>query len=65
IASGLNPKEDSIAMESAENPYVNVIAVRKGDEEAAWVETLLKAYHSDEIKTFIDESYQGTVITSW
>ncbi|MEP3686309.1 MAG: MetQ/NlpA family ABC transporter substrate-binding protein [Sulfitobacter dubius] len=65
IASGLNPKEDSIAMESAKNPYVNVIAVRKGDEEAAWVETLLKAYHSDEIKTFIDESYQGTVITSW
>ncbi|MDF3384144.1 MULTISPECIES: MetQ/NlpA family ABC transporter substrate-binding protein [Sulfitobacter] len=65
IASGLSPKEDSIAMESAENPYVNVIAVRKGDEEAAWVETLLKAYHSGEIKTFIDESYQGTVITSW
>ena len=65
IASGLSPKQDSIAMESAENPYVNVIAVRKGDEEAAWVETLLKAYHSDEIKTFIDESYQGTVITSW
>lgn len=65
IASGLSPKEDSIAMESAENPYVNVIAVRKGDEEAAWLETLLKAYHSDELKTFIDESYQGTVITSW
>ncbi|MFG6561425.1 MetQ/NlpA family ABC transporter substrate-binding protein [Sulfitobacter sp. 1A15299] len=65
IASGLSPKEDSIAMESAENPYVNVIAVRKGDEEAAWVETLLKAYHSDEIKAFIEESYQGTVITSW
>ena len=65
IASGLSPKEDSIAMENAENPYVNVIAVRKGDEEAAWVETLLKAYHSDELKTFIDESYQGTVITSW
>ncbi len=65
IASGLSPKEDSIAMESVDNPYVNVIAVRKGDEEAAWVETLLKAYHSDEVKAFIDESYQGTVITSW
>ncbi len=65
IASGLNPKEDSIAMESADNPYVNVIVVREGDETASWVETLLKAYHSDEVKTFIDESYQGTVITSW
>ncbi|WP_411976447.1 MetQ/NlpA family ABC transporter substrate-binding protein [Sulfitobacter faviae] len=64
IASGLT-RENTMAMESAENPYVNIIAVRKGDEEAAWVETLLKAYHSDEIKTFINESYQGTVITSW
>lgn len=65
IASGLNPKEDAIAMEGAENPYVNVIVVRKGEEAAAWVETLIKAYHSDEVKAFIDESYQGTVITSW
>ena len=65
IASGLNPKEDSIAMESADNPYVNVIVVREGDETAAWVGTLLKAYHSDAVTQFIDESYQGTVITSW
>ena len=65
IASGLSPKEDSIAMESAENPYVNVIVVREGDEDAPWAETLLKAYHSEEIKAFIDESYQGSVITSW
>ncbi|MBQ0715964.1 MAG: MetQ/NlpA family ABC transporter substrate-binding protein [Sulfitobacter litoralis] len=65
IASGLSPKEDSIAMESADNPYVNVIAVQKGNEDAPWVKTLLEAYHSDEIKAFIDESYHGTVITSW
>ena len=50
IASGLSPKEDSIAMESADNPYVNVIAVQKGNEDAPWVKTLLEAYHSDEIK---------------
>jgi len=65
IASGLSPKEDSIAMESAENPYVNVIVVQEGKEDAPWVKTLLEAYHSDEIKAFIDESYHGTVITSW
>ena len=65
IASGLSPKEDSIAMESADNPYVNVIVVQEGKEDAPWVKTLLEAYHSDEIKAFIDESYHGTVITSW
>ncbi|HBR39608.1 MAG TPA: metal ABC transporter substrate-binding protein, partial [Sulfitobacter pontiacus] len=56
---------DSIAMESADNPYVNVIVVQEGKEDAPWVKTLLEAYHSDEIKAFIDESYHGTVITSW
>jgi len=65
IASGLSPKEDSIAMESADNPYVNVIVVQEGKEDAPWVKTLLEAYHSDEITAFIDESYHGTVITSW
>ncbi|MCA0043483.1 MetQ/NlpA family ABC transporter substrate-binding protein [Celeribacter litoreus] len=65
IASGLSPKEDSIAMESAENPYVNVIVVRTGDENEPWVQTLVDAYHSDEVKAFIEESYHGTVLTSW
>ncbi|SDG16073.1 D-methionine transport system substrate-binding protein [Celeribacter baekdonensis] len=65
IASGLSPKDDAIAMEKAENPYVNVIVVRKGDEDQPWVKTLVDAYHSDEVKAFIDNSYQGAVITSW
>ncbi|PTQ70678.1 MetQ/NlpA family ABC transporter substrate-binding protein [Celeribacter persicus] len=65
IASGLSPKEDSIAMEKADSPYVNVIVVRKGDEDQPWVKTLVEAYHSDEVKTFIEESYDGAVITSW
>ncbi|MEY8800623.1 MetQ/NlpA family ABC transporter substrate-binding protein [Leisingera sp. XS_AS12] len=65
IASGLNPKEDAIAVESADNPYVNIIVVRDGDQEAPWVQPLIDAYHSPEIKAFIEEKYQGTVLTSW
>ena len=65
IASGLSPKDDSIAMEKADSPYVNVIVVRKGDEDQPWVKTLVSAYHSDEVKAFIEESYHGAVITAW
>ena len=65
IAAGLSPKDDSIAMEKADSPYVNVIVVRKGDEDQPWVKTLVEAYHSDEVKKFIDDSYKGAVITSW
>ena len=64
-ASGLNAKEDAIASEKADSPYVNIIVVRKGDENASWVQPLLEAYHSPEVKKFIEDKYQGTVITSW
>lgn len=32
IDNGLNPVNDSIALEDKESPYVNIIAVRAGDE---------------------------------
>ncbi|MDO5620230.1 MAG: MetQ/NlpA family ABC transporter substrate-binding protein [Paracoccus sp. (in: a-proteobacteria)] len=65
LASGLNPKTDAIAMEKADSPYVNIIVVKQGDQEAEWVAPLLEAYHSPEVKAFIDEKYQGSVLTSW
>ncbi|HEY0212223.1 MAG TPA: MetQ/NlpA family ABC transporter substrate-binding protein [Paenirhodobacter sp.] len=65
IASGLNPKTDAIAMESADNPYVNVLVVRNGDEGKPWVQELVDSYHSPEVKKFIEDKYHGTVLTSW
>lgn len=65
VASGLNPKTDAIAMESADNPYVNIIVVKKGNEDKPWVKTLVDSYHSPEVKKFIEDKYHGTVLTSW
>lgn len=65
IASGLNPKTDAIAMEKAESPYVNIVVVRNGDQDQPWVKTLVEAYHSPEVKAFIEDKYDGTVLTSW
>ena len=62
IPAGLNPKRDAISQEDAKNPYVNLIAVREQDKDKAWVATLVKAYHSDEIRSFIDKEFQGTVV---
>ncbi|RPE66579.1 D-methionine transport system substrate-binding protein [Pacificibacter maritimus] len=64
-AAGLNAKDDSIAMEKADGPYVNVIAVREGDQDQDWANTLVDAYQSDEVKAFIEENFAGSVITSW
>ncbi|KAA3512986.1 MetQ/NlpA family ABC transporter substrate-binding protein [Agrobacterium rosae] len=64
-AAGLNPKKDSIAIESEKSPYANVIAVRTQDKDKPWVKTLVESYQSPEVKTFILEKYNGTVIPSW
>ena len=64
-AAGLNPKKDAIAIESEKSPYANVIAVRTEDKDKPWVKTLVESYHSPEVKNFILEKYDGTVIPSW
>ena len=65
LDAGLNPKTDAIATEKADSPYVNIIVVKNGEQDQPWVKQLIEAYHSPEIKAFIDEKYDGSVITSW
>lgn len=62
IDGGLNPIKDSIAIEDKESPYVNVIAVRKGDENKPAIKTLVEVLHSKEIQDFILEKYKGAVV---
>lgn len=65
ISAGLNPKRDSIAMESADNPYVNILVVREADKGQPWVAQLVKAYHSEAIRHFIDTQFQGSVMAGF
>jgi len=65
IPAGLQPNRDAIAAESAKSPYANVIAVRASDRDQPAVTKLVKAYHSDEVKRFIDSEFKGSVIAAW
>ncbi|MHC0038974.1 MetQ/NlpA family ABC transporter substrate-binding protein [Pseudoneobacillus sp. C159] len=62
IDAGLNPLEDSIAIEESDSPYVNVIAVRSGDETKEEIKTLIDVLRSEEIQNFILEKYKGAVV---
>lgn len=62
IDAGLNPLEDSIAIEESDSPYVNVIAVRSGDENKEAIKALVEVLHSEEIQNFILEQYEGAVV---
>ncbi|MGP1614613.1 MAG: MetQ/NlpA family ABC transporter substrate-binding protein, partial [Pollutimonas bauzanensis] len=60
---GLIATRDGIAVEKKENnPYVNIIAVREQDKDAPWVQPLVQAYHSEEVRQFILKKFEGSVI---
>lgn len=65
LGAGLNPTEDALVLESADSPYVNVLVVKEGNEEAPAVLALIEALHSDTIRTYIEETYGGAVIPAF
>ncbi|OEH92284.1 MetQ/NlpA family ABC transporter substrate-binding protein [Bacillus solimangrovi] len=62
IDADLNPLEDAIALEGEESPYVNIIAVRTGDENNESIKALVDVLHSEEIQNYIIEEYNGAVV---
>lgn len=62
IDAGLNPVEDSIAIESTNSPYANIIAVRAGDENREDIKALIDVLTSKEIQDFILEEWGGMVV---
>ncbi|NED81570.1 ABC transporter substrate-binding protein [Streptomyces sp. SID11233] len=66
IEAKLKPATDALAIEKADgNPYANIVAVKKGNEKDPRVQKLVKLLHSDEVKKFIEDSYQGSVIPAF
>ncbi len=65
LSAGLSPAKDAIAQESAKSPYVNLIAVREADKDKPWVAKLVKAYQSDEVRTFVQSEFKGAVIAGF
>lgn len=65
VEAGLDPVKDAIARETADSPYTNIIAVREQDKDKPWVAALLKAYHTQPVKEFIQTRFKGAVVTSW
>lgn len=66
LEAGYNVVNDSIAYEQADSEaaqtYVNIIAVEEGNENNEAVVALVDVLKSDEIKEFINSTYDGGVI---
>lgn len=61
--AGLSPATDAILLESAkDNPYANLLAVKKGNEDDPRVKKLAELLTSPEVKKFIEDKYKGSVL---
>ncbi|MFD4550905.1 MetQ/NlpA family ABC transporter substrate-binding protein [Streptomyces sp. NPDC058466] len=61
--AGLSPAKDAILLESAkDNPYANLLAVKKGNEDDPRVKKLAKLLTSPDVKKFIEDKYKGSVL---
>ena len=60
---------DAIALEDASGDaaqyYANLIGCREGEEDSAKIQALVKAVLTDEVKAFIEETYNGSVVAIW
>lgn len=57
---------DALAIEDTDSigatTYGNVVAVRAGEEDSEAVKALMDALKSDEVKSYIEETYEGAVV---
>lgn len=62
IDNGINPLKDAISLEDKESPYVNIVAVRAGDETKPEIKKLVEALKTKEIQDFIIEEWKGAIV---
>lgn len=65
LQAGFNPVEDALAIEDANSPYVNIIAVKEGHENDPAIVALVAALQSDTVRDFITETYGGAVVPAF
>ena len=66
LEAGFSVAKDAVAYETSDSEaaktYVNVIAVKSGNENSEKITALINALKSDEITKYINDTYDGAVI---
>ena len=66
LEAGLSVAKDSIAFEASDSEaaktYVNIVAVKEGNENNAEIKALVDSLKSDTIKQYIKDTYDGAVV---
>lgn len=63
--AGFNPSKDALKIEGNDSPYVNILAVKSGNEESTKIKALNEALTSQTAKDFILQKYDGAIIPAF
>jgi len=63
LGAKLNPSKDALLVEGSSSAYVNIITVKKGNENKPETKALIAAVQSAKVKDFINKTYAGAVIS--
>lgn len=65
VSAGLVPTKDALLREDGSSPYANILVVQSKEKDLPVYQKLVKAYHSDEVKSFVNEHFKGAGIAAW
>lgn len=65
LQHNLVPSKDAIYRESNDSPWVNIIAVREGEENKPVFQKLVKAYQSEEVKKYVNDNFADSMVVGW
>lgn len=63
LSAGINPTEKALAIENAESPYANILAVKAGNETSPKILALKAALESKAVADYISATYGGSVVS--
>lgn len=63
LGAKLNPSKDALLVEGSSSAYVNIITVKKGNENKPEIKALIAAVQSAKVKDYINKTYAGAVIS--
>ncbi len=64
INAGLNPVKDSLEIEGSSSAYANILAVKEGNESSDKIKALVAALESQQVVDYINEKYDGSVVST-
>lgn len=65
VSAGLVPVKDALFLEDGNSPYANILVMQSKDRGLPIYQKLVKAYHCDEVKQYVEKHFKGAGLVTW